>query len=79
MGMLTTDVGGNCSCSDEDIAQIDNYQAAINLPTNYTFTLPNLKTFTGYCVQAVGNYMSEVTGGNGIVLFSGSEFFLQQL
>lgn len=67
--------GSTCTCdpnSDMDFED-EFYMEVEQLPMTMQFNLSGLLPFTQYCVQAVGDYRSEVTLGVGRIATTASE------
>ena len=67
---------GSCSCpvneiemEAQDFMDVDRV-----FPSTLHFNISGLVSYTDYCVQAVGNYTTEITGGIGNITKTASEF-----
>ncbi len=60
-----------CFCSSDLI--ITNFTAVGPLPFVIEFNVSDLMPHTSYCVQAVGDYGTEITGGIGTVQLTDSK------
>ena len=58
-----------CSCTDYMVEELEFTFVAMSM----IFNIPDLVSFTSYCVQAIGNYTTEITGGIGLVARTASE------
>ena len=66
----------HCTCDpNTDLISLEDdfYMEVEDLPMMMQFNLSDLFPFTQYCVQAVGDYDSEITLGVGMIARTGSE------
>lgn len=62
-----TTVNGRCVCPDVDLLGPEDFMPVDMRPFALNFTVGELAPFTQYCIQAVGNYSTEITGGVGTI------------
>lgn len=74
--------GTRCTCdpnADLTLLEDNFYMEVEELPMMMQFNLSDLFPFTRYCVQAVGDYESEITLGVGMIARTASEFLKSAL
>ena len=68
--MSSTMSGNECSCPDVPMTEMDFIP--VTLPFRMAYDFGNLSAFTNFCVQAIGNYTTEVTDGIGRLVATAS-------